>query len=353
MGLEKNIKNKISGLISEIHKRACASGKHSFFCIGTTMNVYNEAYFFSSIREGDFYVCGNIMISDVHNLREIVGIIDGQVNEIMIDVEKKKSSCIKMDDIIRQCVKKSTVGYFRGNVVAASSFEHLFTNYCRSKAIVFTGRSVCLIGAGHLGIKIAEILVEYGMDVYVYDSNRDRTKKVVESVNTMVARGCNGCIHYICMKDIVKKKYLVIIGATNGIPVITVEMIKSLDTDGFLIDAGLRTLTEPAVCKAIQKDIPVLCLISKPGFDGMMFSHFGYRKIVDAIKKRTVDEGFSLVSGGMIGEHGDVIVDNAITPKSIIGIAKGNGLVLTGKEKERFNDRISLVVDKYIEGKRK
>lgn len=352
MGLKQNIKNKLCELIAEISRKADTTQKHSVFCIGTTMNVGNEDYFFSSIREGVSYVCGNIMISNVCDLDEIVGIIDGRVNEILIDIEGKKSSCIKMHDIIRKGIKKSTLGYFRGNAITANAFEYFFTNYCRIKNIDFSGRGACVIGAGHLGAKIAGILVEYGMDVYICDCDEERSQHVVESINTMVARGCNGRLHHIRKEQIIKKNYLVIVGVTNGIPVVTVEMIDKLEEDGFVIDAGLKTVTDKAIHKAGEKNIPIICLLSKPGFNGMMVSRYEFRKIVDVIAKRRLKEGFSLVSGGMIGCYGDVIVDNAGNPERVIGIAKGDGLVLTGKEKEIFNDRISLVRGKYVEEKK-
>ncbi len=102
MGLGKDYKSQLKTLVTGVQKKAHAAGKHSAFCIGTTMNVENDEYFFSSARECDRYVCGNMMISHVRDLHEIIGAIDGQVDEILIDVEKKKATCNQMDEIIHR-----------------------------------------------------------------------------------------------------------------------------------------------------------------------------------------------------------------------------------------------------------
>lgn len=350
MGLGKDYKSQLKTLVTGVQKKAHAAGKHSAFCIGTTMNVENDEYFFSSVRECDRYVCGNMMISHVRDLHEIIGAIDGQVDEILIDVEKKKATCSQMDEIIHRCAKISKLGYFRGNEVAAKAFEHIVVSYCGAKGINFTGRKACVIGVGHLGAKIAGILVEYGMQVDVCDCDQARARCIAQSLNSMVARGCKGEAGYARVKDVLSSNYLLIVGATNGIEVVTAEMIDRLENDGFVIDAGLKTLTEEAARRACQKNSTVICLMASPGFNGMMVSHYQATEIVGTIGKHTVDEGFSLVSGGVIGQYGDVIVDDAITPRKVIGIAKGNGLVLAGKEKEKFHDRIHLVMDRYVRG---
>lgn len=347
MALDERYRTKLEQVLADIVDRSEASGKRSLFCVGTTMNIGNDEYFFSSLREGSCCISGNIMISHTRDLGELVAMIDGKVDEILIDVEKKKATCRDMEDIIRSTAKKSRVGYFRGNSVTAEAFEYFFALYCRKRGLDFRGRKACVIGAGHLGIKIASILCEYGMDVDLTGTDQDRTEKVAQAVNAFTARG--SAVRAVAVPPGPGRgPYLVITGVTNGIAAVTAAMLEDLEPDGLVIDAGLGTVTDEALVLAAGKNIPVLCLMSQSAYAGMMAGYHHTLQVVDTVCRRKLEEGFSLVSGGMIGDNGDVIVDNAHSPTRVIAVARGNGLVLTGEEKEKFSDRIKLVEDKYL-----
>ena len=53
-------------------------------------------------------------------------------------------------------------------------------------------------------------------------------------------------------------------------------------------------------------------------------------------------EGIPVVSGGYIGDMGDVVVDSILSPTEVIGIADGRGSIMYDKEEE-FSDRIRKV----------
>ncbi len=350
MALDKKYRIKIEELTADIVSCSKCSGKSSLFCIGTTMNIGNDEYFFSSVRQGDHYVCGNIMITHTDDLAEIVALIDGKVDEILIDIEKKKLSCRDMDRIITVAAKKSRVGYFRGNAVTAAAFEQFFSLYCRREKLDPARKKALVVGAGHLGIKIAAILCEYAINVDLIDIDQERAEKAAAAVNVFTARASGSRASAVSPEGL-SGFYALIVGATNGIEAVTADMIEKLALQGLVIDAGLRTIKKEAVSLAAGKNIPVLCLMSQPGYNGMMAGYHYSLRAVALVCRRRAEEGFFLVSGGLIGDYGDVIVDNACCPSRVIAVAKGNGLVLTGEEKEEFRERIKLVEDKYLEKK--
>jgi hypothetical protein len=46
--------------------------------------------------------------------------------------------------------------------------------------------------------------------------------------------------------------------------------------------------------------------------------------VTEVIGKRNLD-GFNIISGGVFGEKGDIVVDNIKKPSRIIGISNGRG----------------------------
>lgn len=351
MSLPTDVKNNLEETVDEVRKRSAESGKCSMFSIGTTMNVENKDYFVSSVREGTYYVGSNLMVSSISDLKEILSLIDGRVEEILIDVEKKKEACINLDEIASRSVVKSKLGFFRGNQAAASAFEHIVISYCLRHDRKLGDLTVCVLGTGHLGAKVVNMLVEHGVKVDVYDIDQERAASVVSAVKVMSAKYSQGRVACLSLEEVKKKRYTLIVGATNGIEVVTEEIIDTLDHAGFVIDVGLRTVSKKAIEKANKEYIPVFCLMSLPGFNGIMTSHYEAGKLVSDISNRQLKEGFSLVSGGIMGAYGDIIVDSTKNPTRVIGVAKGNGLVLTDEEKDPFVERIEIVKRKYIKEK--
>lgn len=345
MALPREFSDRLERSVVEVLARSRASGKASAYCIGTTMNEGNEEYFVSAIRESEYHVCGNVMITHTRDLGEIARILNGRVDEILIDVERKRGTCAGVEEILKASAGKSSLGYFRGNEVAASSFEHILMKVCGMKGLSVAGLRACVVGTGHLGAKIAGILVEYGAEVDLLDADGGRALEVSRAIITMTARHCRGKVVAVGRTEMMKREYSLIVGVTNGVPAIDVEMIACVKDGGFIVDAGLRTLTDESIEKAGQRGLLVFCLMAKPGFGGMMATRFHAGKVAEKIARRDSGAGFSLVSGGVIGNSGDIIVDDAADPREVIGVAKGNGLVLAGAEKDAFRDRIETVMD--------
>ncbi|MFC2156800.1 N-acetylneuraminate synthase family protein [Acidobacteriota bacterium] len=347
MSIPEKIRLKLKTVISEIKELSHKKGKSSIFSVGTTMNIGNEEYFISSIREGIGYIGCNIMVSDTTDIDEVIEMLDGQVDEILVDVEKKKKECIGLDEIFHNKINMSELGFFRGNEAAAIAFEYIFISYCSRLDLKINGLKAAVFGVGHLGAKIVNILVEYGVDVSICDVDQERALSVESAVNTLSARNHQGKVKYISSVEAKNKKFSFIVGATNGIEAITEDIVDTLEHRGFVIDAGLRTLSEKAVAKANENGNTIFCLMALPGFNGLLTARREASTIVDNISKRKLKEGFSLVSGGTVGAYGDLIVDSAENPSKVIGVAKGNGLVLVGEERERFLERITLVEETY------
>jgi hypothetical protein len=72
----------------------------------------------------------------------------------------------------------------------------------------------------------------------------------------------------------------------------------------------------------------------------------------DLIKNfgRTILAGIPIVSGGYLGEKGDVVVDSIVDPKEIIGIADGRGSIMYGSELD-YTEVIKKLHLEILQGK--
>ena len=67
--------------------------------------------------------------------------------------------------------------------------------------------------------------------------------------------------------------------------------------------------------------------------------YINYSKVTNLMGKKKIQKNISIVSGGFMGENGDVVVDNFKTPTQILGIANGKGNFkknLTTKDKKNL-----------------
>ena len=84
------IKEKIDSIIKEVHEISKRNGVPTGFTIANTKKYYeNINIYFPPIRETNHIICGNIIVYTEEQAKEIAEYIDGKVDYILVDAEKK------------------------------------------------------------------------------------------------------------------------------------------------------------------------------------------------------------------------------------------------------------------------
>lgn len=340
------LKEKIKGILKEVTRRARGSQKWAFFSIATTTNVNNAPLLIPAIRETEEIVCGNVLVTSLAQVEEIIRWIDGSVEGVFVDVEKKLPGLEDIESYVRKNLKKSKGFTFKPNDLTVEALDALLVEI----ASPLKGKKVTIIGGGNIGSKAALKLVERGVDVVLTRRNGKTLQKIAEGLNAIKPKYEKAKVIPILDPFKGSSNADILIGATPGVAVITKEMVQAMKPSGLIVDVGNGTLFPEAIRYANRSAIQVLCLYIKPGFDGAIKTMLETQKIVQRMKRKSVGD-FSMVAAGVLGEVGDIIVDDVEKPTRVLAIADGKGDVMANVKDPQFRKNVSKVEQLIKEGR--
>jgi hypothetical protein len=81
----------------------------------------------------------------------------------------------------------------------------------------------------------------------------------------------------------------------------------------------------------------------RAGLSGEIVNVLETYELINRIMGRTEIAGVQVVSGGVLGRRGDVVVDSITNPTRIIGIADGKGQLLPDEKRTFYNEELKKV----------
>ena len=141
----------------------------------------------------------------------------------------------------------------------------------------------------------------------------------------------------------------VLVGASNGSPIIDEKIVKNLRRDCLIVDLGKNNLTANAIKIATECSMNIFRTDVTPAIESFVYELL---KTQDIFKRSygKKDLGFcNIVGGGYFGRHGDIVVDSIDNPIRVLGVAEGNGLlkqVLNAADKDNIKRlKKSLIIE--------
>ena len=261
--------------------------------------------FLGNIRSVDAIV-HVIRCFDDENVVHVDGSIDPIRDKEVIDTELQLKDLESLEKLKAKALKVAKTGDKLGKKqveVTTKYIEHLLT-----------GKS-----ARSLEIDEDSLLI-------IKDLNLLTIKPTLYACNVDEASAVSGNAYVELVKAIALEEGAeILIGATQGIPVITKKMIMNLADKAIIIDVGKGTLYPEAISLAEKKNIDIYRLDITAALEGLIAALWATDDIVNAKMGRRKLHNESLVSGGFLGRGNEMIVDNVWSPKSVYGIADGKG----------------------------
>ncbi|MFN8255586.1 MAG: NAD(P)-dependent oxidoreductase [Bacteroidales bacterium] len=322
----------------ELHKikeKLLASDKKKLLSISTTANVNNPDFVVGSLRETETTLAGNIILRSANYIEEIISFFDGLVDYFLLDPEVK-NELHDLEQHAKKWIKKSKYLVYKPNDFTVAALDMLIAVKSGSLA----GKKIAILGSGNIGAKTALVLCERGAHVYLYDKDAEKSEKVAIGFN-LVAKSIQKIIPVSTMEEI--KEIDIVIGCTPGIKAITKEIV--IKTKNYLVDAGNGCFTGEAIACAKETNKPIYVLSSFPGYYGMIENWIKTMAMNERKKIKKVSSLVSLISPGILGTRGDILVDNPENPTKIIGICDGTGDVLYGTEAVDEMEKILSDID--------
>ena len=315
------------------------------FTIATTSKQETEPYL-TPIRACDFFVVCGCVIFEQSILTEIIDIIDGEVDYIFVDSEKKIPVTIhpklnvaetgNLSKICFQKIKKSRILEYKPNDITVNATW----SFLSQKLNFLSGKKVSILGSGNIGSKLALKLVECGVSVSIHRRNTHKGYGIAQGLNFIKPENTVSNITF--HENILQTSFMsdVLIGASNGVPIINVDIVKSIKNDAIIVDLGKNNLTEDAIQHALDQNIEIYRTNITSAFEGFIYEAIKTDEILNnSYGKKDLDY-CNIVGGGFHGRDGDIVVDNISNPNIIYGIAAGDGTLknkLSTKDKEKLS----------------
>ena len=336
--------DKIKKLVDEIISIASKEGKTSVFLIGNTKKEEDIDFYTIPIRIYSQIVATGAIVFGEKIAKDIAKSIDGIVDYVFVDSEKKiidRNSVSTTPGNIQRAVSEiitdSVLVSYKANDLTVDAADTFISEYFSDDVANLGGKKTAIIGAGNIGSKIAVKLVERGSEVFLYRRKTEKLKKTVEYINgskpqhtvanawvsTSVLDACNSA-------DI-------IIGLTNGVAVINKKAISIANPNPLIIDIGKGSISKNAVLFAHSLHIEVYRLSIESALEGMLISTISTHNIYRKRTGRGTYKGMNVVSGSILANEDEFVVDNFSNPKIIYGLGNGEGDFQRNLDKKMLN----------------
>lgn len=323
-GMTMDVAKKAKELALEIAEVAKNEEKISVFTIANTAKVDNPKIFFPPSRYTPLAISGNVILSSTKDAKKIIKAIDGIVDIILVDTENKMGDLKNLETLIRNETNVSEVLTTKVNDLTVESAYALISQL----VIPLINKRAAIIGTGNIGSKLALKLVEHGVHVTISRRNKNSMEKIVEAIKVIQPQNTTGTIAGVTDNLKAAEDADILIGFTLGIEIINSKMVEAMNSQGIIIDGGIGTIFPEAVELAGRKGIKVLRIDIRAGFAGALTTILETKKIIESIMGRRKFVDTSIVAGGIIGQKGEVVVDNISNPTRVIGVANGKGGVI-------------------------
>jgi len=307
------------------------SKKIKVFYFGNTVKKESNDFYLTEIKENRKFIYFGAVIFNNYYAKKIAKIIDGNVDLALIDVEKKilskrKSVYINIERAVKDVLKNTKICTYKGNDLTVQACETLISYIYIKDVKGVGGKKILVLGTGNIGFKISQKLVESGAHVYMHRRNQTILDKSVFTINALSPKATVAKARKVQFIERNLNKYDLIIGTTNGKPLINKEHVQKLKKNVIIIDVGKGIFNKDALNLAINKKISLYRLDITPAYDGYLENVYSTQKLnnTNLIKSKLV-HNLQIVKRGILSQAGTIIVDNVKNPKKIYGISDGKG----------------------------
>jgi hypothetical protein len=260
---------------------------------------------------------GAVYVEDEDSAEEVFRALDRRGRVIHVDVERKQEVDLML--VAQRVVSSAALVAAKPNDATIRSLDVVVS--ARLGPSLARVRSV-VVGTGNLGFKAAMLLAERGAEVDLVGRDAEATAARVETLNAVLPRFSRGLVKASPFPLRQGSGATLLVSAVSAQGVIGPEWAEVLDAEALVIDVGIDNLSPDFVQFALDHGAEVLRLDTRASALQLAAPAPGFLESV--LGSGSVGE-VQVVSGGIIGRRGSVVVDNYVEPRKVFGVANGRG----------------------------
>lgn len=324
--------------LDRLYGSLAAHDGERILCLACTANVNNPPVLVCSSRLSEEVLAGNLILREITMLPQIVKRFEAVVAKFFIDCEIKAG--VDLGAAVQSLIAPDKRHFFKPNDFTVEAADEWIGQRMQD----LRGARAAVVGAGNIGAKLALRLAERGSEVRLVARRIAPLRATAEGLSAIM-RG-RGSITAVPNVIAACLEADLIVGCTPGTPAIDAPAVIGSKAV-LLLDVGNGCFTHAAIAVAQQRDLSLEVLSPIAGWEGFMRRYFATRKLQQGLGRRQLEGGVWIVSRGIMGAAGDVLVDDVSIPRRVIGICNGSGDLLYGEEAMQrikyVEDRLGIV----------
>jgi 4-hydroxy-2-oxovalerate aldolase len=270
----------------------------------TALNVVQEERYEPSFRvsgnihSSPTHVIGSVSVTGEEQLQSVLDLADGHVDVVLLDVDVKACDPSRPASLGRQRLHKSTLLAYSDSLTWLAAVEEQTTRLLNEEC---AGKSILVAGDHAMASVLVDRLIRRGARV-IFEARRER----------LAAEPFD----------------LAIFWTADQRPCDDPKVVERLQETSIVLDAGIGSVSAEMIAVARCRGVLTVRVNIWPTLSGFLLAaHESFRVRHEAMGQTTI-HGVVAVSGGVLGNHGDIVVDNIHEPRRVIGVANGKGGVL-------------------------
>ena len=293
--------------LKEIKSNAKKNKLLTGVCISNTSKIDSNGFYFTPIRSNKMMIVFGVIVYKEKQAVEISKIVDGKVNYVLVDAEKKISDNnsltgepANIERCVRETIKKSKLWIYKANDLSVDAIDSFLAEKTKKNNNGIGGLKVTILGAGNIGCKLALRLVERGAQVILTRRNYKKLVKIVEALNIIKPYNTTSTITGLNDNELACMDSSIVVGTTNGNAVINKKIINNLANDAFIIDVGKGSFHPNAIKIARNKNINIYRLDISAAFDALIYKLSATEELFEKKCGRRYIYNENLISGGLL-----------------------------------------------------
>ncbi|QIM21563.1 hypothetical protein G7075_11180 [Phycicoccus sp. HDW14] len=274
-----------------------------------------------------------VLVETAEAAREVLTALDRPGRTLALDVERKQD--LDLPAIAAQVVRHARLVPTKPNDATVRSLDVLLT---RVAGLDLAGLTAVVVGTGNLGLKAALLLAERNATVRVSGRDPAAVDRTVAAVAAVLP-----AFHGAPPRadDPARGPVDLLVTAVSADGVVGAEWLGRLREGATVVDVGIGNVSGGLVEGAPARGVAVVRLDTRLAEAQVLWPAPG---VGAAGPAQAELDGVPVVSGGLVGPRGSVVVDDVSDPRQVVGVADGvGGLVPLESLEPWMTERMSRV----------
>jgi len=325
----------LEALTRELRPQAIKAGKFSALNVVIGESPQSEFRVSGNIQSTQAHVAGSITYTDEGQLVEILTAIDGKVDVVFLDVDRKPFGPGEPATTASRVLQKSALLTYLDSRIWAAAVEDQIVRLLSEN---LEGVPAVICGDHPKSRLLATNLFERRADVSLIAASPGASTEGLAEFTFASGPGVRRLqAGSPAAQEAICRARVVVIWASSP-PLFGVNEATMLHTETCVVDAAMRAFG-PDVLEALHARQALLVRLDMwPAIAGALIAAHESQRVSRECMGWGRLAGVPVVAGGAMGVKGDVIVDNIREPSRVIGIADGKGGVAfqyTAEEADR------------------